>query len=43
MLGSLMNGGTLYLRESDWHATLSQVRSSSYLHQPTRELMTSVD
>jgi len=25
MLGSLMNGGTLYLRGSDWDATLSQV------------------
>ena len=25
MLGSLVNGGTLYLRGSDWNATLEQV------------------
>lgn len=25
MLGSLVNGGTLYLRGSDWNATLAQV------------------
>lgn len=27
MLGSLVNGGTLYLRGSDWNATLEQVNS----------------
>jgi hypothetical protein len=27
MLGSLVNGGTLYLRGSDWNATLEQVSS----------------
>lgn len=25
MLGSLVNGGTLYLRGSDWNLTLEQV------------------
>ena len=28
MLGSMINGGTLYLRGSDWNATLAQVSLS---------------
>ena len=28
MLGALINGGTLYLRGSDWNATLAQVSLS---------------
>jgi hypothetical protein len=27
MLGSLMNGATLYIRTSDWNATLEKVRT----------------
>lgn len=30
MLASLMNGGTLYLRGSDWEVTLKQVGADSY-------------
>lgn len=42
MLGSLVNGGTLYLRGSDWNATLEQVGAVFILHlnaltdQPSR-------
>lgn len=28
ILGCLMNGGTLYMRGSDWNATLSEVRQT---------------
>ena len=35
MLGSLMNGGTLYLRGSDWEATLEQVGSYSAIYDTT--------
>jgi hypothetical protein len=43
MLASLMNGGTLYLRGSDWNATLTQVGAKTLLSLANVKLTSSAD